>query len=155
LFTRRVEVAVSSVLISRWASQNWSCSLPPRTGWRSLFENGCRSSACRAGQWSPGHAGKGHLRRGNCAVTLEGPRRSCLDRLIVVAPLRQWSHDRAMHVATSPVDPATRASWRAFPQQESVSLEAPRPGDITGRCSGTGIRGAHFTRLRPPAELRR
>jgi hypothetical protein len=26
---------------------------------------------------------------------------------------------------------------------------------ITGRCSGTGIRGAHFMRLRPPAELRR
>jgi hypothetical protein len=26
---------------------------------------------------------------------------------------------------------------------------------ITGRCSGTGIRGAHLMRLRPPAELRR
>jgi hypothetical protein len=75
--------------------------------------------------------------------------------LIVVAPLRQWSHDRAMHLGKDPVDQARHSSWRPWAQQESGCIAALRHGDITGRCSGTGTRGAHLTRQRPPAELRR
>jgi hypothetical protein len=76
-------------------------------------------------------------------------------KLCGVAPLRQWSHDCAMHLGKDLVVWATRASLQAFPHQESACIAASRCGDITGRCSGTGTRGAHLQRLRPPAELRR
>ena len=75
--------------------------------------------------------------------------------LIAVAPLRQWSHDPAMHLGKDPVDLASRASWHMIAQSESACVAALRHGDITGRFSGTGTRGAHLMPLRPPAELRR
>jgi hypothetical protein len=58
------------------------------------------------------------------------------ERLSEVAPLRQWSHDRAMHLWKVLVDRATCASWPAFTHQESACVAASRCGDIPGRCNG-------------------
>jgi hypothetical protein len=97
----------------------------------------CRLSARR----SHGSTRESHLRRRTVAsVTLLPfmPR-----GLIAVAPLRQWSHDPAMHLGKDPVDQARHSSWRAMSHSESGCVSALRHGDITTRCSGTGFDKVH------------
>jgi hypothetical protein len=89
--------------------------------------------------------------------------------LSAVAPLRLASHDRAMHLGEVPADLATRAPHWLWKQSEIAVVDAPTCGDITSRCSGTGIdvvhaRHGHASIMlsvraphgwRPPAELGR
>jgi hypothetical protein len=155
-FPRRVEVGgcpgseVSPVMVNRLSQ-----GMPPRKARRPHLkvvdkvpsEQGAPRSTLA---WSRSStAASGHL------VHVETSCRSGQNWLSAVAPLRQWSQYRAMHLGKDLVDLATRASWRAFTHQESGCVAVARCVDITGRCSGTGIRGAHHMNLRPPAELRR
>jgi hypothetical protein len=108
-----------------------------------------RARPCSTLAWSRSStAASGHL------VHLETSCRSCGNPHLV-APLRQWTHDRAMHLGATPVVHPKLAMKDSSRNPNPPSLRRSLGEHITGRCSGTGIRGAHLMRLRPPAELRR